>query len=99
MPTVLDLTNDPLPTGDDLLYFVGDPGGVPVNRKATVNALAASDPFQFPEAVAGEGIIVGPVIPGPNTVEISVDNTVAIRTGVPGGQTFFGGTAASVRHY
>lgn len=95
MPTVLDLTNDPLPTADDLLYFVGDPLGVPVNRKATVAALAASDPFQFPEAVSGTGIIVGPVVPGPNTVTISVDGTVALLSGRAGGQTLSGGTGAT----
>lgn len=52
MVKVSDLSSDPAPTSDDLLYLVNAPGTTPGSRKTTVGALAASASFSSLYAAA-----------------------------------------------
>lgn len=57
MTNVLNLTNLAAPGGDDIIYIVDDPTGTPLDRKATVTALAGSVAFSTAAAAAAAAVV------------------------------------------
>ena len=49
---VEDMTDEAVPTGDDLLYIIQDPGGTPLDRKATITNVLAVNGGLAPFAIA-----------------------------------------------